>query len=62
MIGGLMSGAILDLIQLIGSVLLQIVTLGRYARVRPKDAQLLEGMARFLLLTVVIWGLYRVIA
>jgi hypothetical protein len=62
MIDDVRSGAIPDLIQPIGSLRLQFVTVGRYARNRPKDALLLEGTVRFGALALGIRGVYRVIA
>ncbi len=51
-----------DLIQLVGFLVLQVATLGRYARIRPRDALLLEGTVGFLTLVAVFRGLYKVIA
>jgi hypothetical protein len=62
MLDDLISGAIPDVIQLIGFVLLQLATLGRYARVRRKDAQLLEGAVGFVAVAAAIWVMYKVIA
>lgn len=51
-----------ELIDLLGFLALQLATLGRYARSRPRDALLVEGTVGFLALVLVFWGLYGVIA
>lgn len=57
-----MTGVIEGLIQLLGYVLLQVVTLGRYGRMRPKDALLLEGSVGFGLVALALFVSYRVIS
>jgi hypothetical protein len=51
-----------DLIQLPGFLVLQLVTPGRYARIRPGDALRLEGTVGCLPLVTAFGGLYKVIA
>ena len=51
-----------DLIRLLGYLMLQVVTFGRYARVRPNDALLLEGAVGFGLIALALFVSYRVIS
>lgn len=48
-----------DLIQLLRFLVLQLATLGRSARIRPRDALLLEGTVGFLRLVAAFWAFTR---
>lgn len=49
-----------DLIQLLGYLMLQVATLGRYGRVRPEDALLLEGAVGLGLVGLTTYVIYTV--
>ena len=57
-----MADVLEGLIQLLGYLTLQVATLGRYGRVRPRDALLLEGATGFGVVAVTCFVIYRVIA